>query len=238
MAKSNQARSTEKATAVGGSSRRRPGNYGGGANSDPAPPPPPVVEGIIPLYVSVDLADTEFRETFLWKQENREESASLPPLISRQLCREMGLPVSYERLIEAQIRAGLKKFAGKEDFGGEALVTLDLSVEFGNEIYKDKVQWDLNESQNSPEMFAWQVCEDLRLKVDFMEPIAVTVREQIEQHRQRLLKDWSAGLAMTGPSTSPRGMATCLSSPLPDAGRVERTLADREVWGPELWRME
>jgi hypothetical protein len=52
-------------------------------------------------------------------------------------------------------------------------------VQVEGRTYTDKVLWDLNEPQNSPDEFAYSVCTDLNLPASFVDPIRNEVLKQL-----------------------------------------------------------
>jgi len=61
----------------------------------------------------------------------------------------------------------------------EMLRVIELDIRIDNIYLKDRFEWDINDSNNNPEMFAWNLCEELGLNEEFASRIAHKIREQI-----------------------------------------------------------
>jgi hypothetical protein len=66
-------------------------------------------------------------------------------------------------------------------------------VQVEGRTYKDKVLWDLNEPQNSPDEFAYSVCTDLSLPASFVDLIRNEVLKQ-------LVEKWKVRSPLSAPS--------------------------------------
>jgi SWI/SNF-related matrix-associated actin-dependent regulator of chromatin subfamily B protein 1 len=49
----------------------------------------------------------------------------------------------------------------------------------GRVVYRDQFEWDINNSNNSPEQFAECLCADMGLGPEFQLPIVLQIREKI-----------------------------------------------------------
>ena len=75
----------------------------------------------------------------------------------------------------------------------EQIRVIKLSVRVGRVVYRDQVEWDINNDQNSPEFFAECVCADKGLGPEFLLPITHQIREKVLDlqkvaHNERRLK--------------------------------------------------
>lgn len=61
---------------------------------------------------------------------------------------------------------------------------MQLNIHVGNVSLVDAFEWDLSESQNSPEEFARKICAELGLSGEFVSAIAYSVRGQICWHQR------------------------------------------------------
>ncbi|GAQ83256.1 hypothetical protein KFL_001410140 [Klebsormidium nitens] len=134
------------------------------------------VEGLVPIYVNLTHNTFQLQDCFLYRLQ-----AHAPPepiKVARKMWEELGVPAALERVIATQLNVGLKKYH-KKDLCKEHLVEVNLNVELEGRTYKDRVLWDLNEPQNSPDEFAFSVCTDLGLPMSFVDPIRTDVLKQL-----------------------------------------------------------
>lgn len=119
---------------------------------------------------STDLAFHELQTTRLrtWVQLLAERGTSQQSLKKRKVCHHTFiLWQDANRLHIAMIRL----------------------VQVEGRTYKDRVMWDLNEPQNSPDEFAFSVCTDLGLPMSFVDPIRTDVLKQ-------LVEKWKVGTSI------------------------------------------
>ncbi|KAI9353600.1 hypothetical protein BDR26DRAFT_848865 [Obelidium mucronatum] len=67
-------------------------------------------------------------------------------------------------------------------------VTLKIDITIGDITVMDNVEWDINCTRNSPEMFAECTCAELGLPMEFRVAIAHQLREQIQVYHRTLLQ--------------------------------------------------
>ncbi|KAJ3355344.1 SWI/SNF chromatin-remodeling complex subunit [Entophlyctis luteolus] len=65
-------------------------------------------------------------------------------------------------------------------------VTLKIDVSIGNVTVVDAVEWDINCSRNSPEVFAENLCSELGLPAVFRVAITIQLRDQIQMYQKSL----------------------------------------------------
>lgn len=53
----------------------------------------------------------------------------------------------------------------------EQIRIIKLNVRVGRIVYRDQLEWDINNSENSPETFAECLCADMGLGPEFLLPI-------------------------------------------------------------------
>lgn len=61
----------------------------------------------------------------------------------------------------------------------EQIRIIKLNVRVGRIVYRDQFEWDINNSENSPESFAECLCADMGLGPEFLLPITFQIREKI-----------------------------------------------------------
>ena len=65
----------------------------------------------------------------------------------------------------------------KQFKGEEMLRIIELDIRIDNIVLKDRFEWDINDPNNIPEVFAWNLCEELGLNEEFAMKIAHRIRE-------------------------------------------------------------
>lgn len=68
-----------------------------------------------------------------------------------------------------------------------SLKVIEIDIRIDNIWLQDRFEWDINDSSNSPEDFAYAMCNDLGLNEEFATQIAHSVREQILYFKKVLL---------------------------------------------------
>lgn len=111
---------------------------------------------------------------------------------SRRTCAELGVGMAFVRPIAQSISRQLieyeTKFPGWELEGriapaAENIATIDIDVRFRSVHYRDEVKWDVNCLHNSPEVFARSTVADLGLPQEMEPIIALTIHQQVSNHR-------------------------------------------------------
>ena len=59
---------------------------------------------------------------------------------------------------------------------------MQVEARIADRIFKDEVEWDLTDPQNTPHSYAHGVCRDLGLSWDFAAAIAAALEQQIAEH--------------------------------------------------------
>ena len=96
----------------------------------------------------------------------------------------------------------------------------------------DQFEWDLSNPLNNPEDFAKQLCSDLGLGGEFVTTIAYSIRGQLSWHAKTYAFKWVLSYYyswLIWITTFPFS-----ESPLPQIKFPVRTLADAELWGPNI----
>ena len=75
------------------------------------------------------------------------------------------------------------KFKKKNFSADEARVIVKLNLVVGNILLEDQIEWDMSETENTPERFAQSYCKELGLGGEFVPTIAYAVRGQLAWHQ-------------------------------------------------------
>lgn len=139
---------------------------------------------LVPVLVMVDRPDgNDIREHLLYRLG---DPAWEPAAVAARLCQELQLGSAYELAVREQIHVGLQRFAGWAELGGgeEKRVLLDICVRKGDELFRDRVEWDLAApGASSAAPYVATVCSDLRLDVTWYNAIKKHVNSIISEMR-------------------------------------------------------
>ena len=61
---------------------------------------------------------------------------------------------------------------------------MQVEARVGEQVFRDRVEWDVAEPQNTAEQYAAAVCRDLGLGWSWFHAIGAAVREQLARHLQ------------------------------------------------------
>jgi len=135
---------------------------------------------IVPIRLDIQIDDhRSLKDTFLW---NLTEPNMTPELFAQILCEDLDLSPTFEVYVVDSIRQQLQKFKPRRFYSRENIVTIRLDITVNGLSLRDQFQWDLNNPNNSPEIFARVLSADLALSREFQVSIAHSIREQIAQY--------------------------------------------------------
>lgn len=170
-----------------------------------------VQEDLIPIRLDMELDGQKLRDVFTW---NRKEKVITPEIFAEMLCDDLDLdPQIFVSQISAQIKQQIEQYPKTTDIIGKETdkrVIIKLNIQVGNTSLKDQFEWDLSDTNNSPEKFAENLCKELGLGGEFHSTIAYSIRGQLAYHM------------------------TNLTEPLPSIINPVRTGTNAEEWGPNL----
>lgn len=69
---------------------------------------------------------------------------------------------------------------GDSESATDQRTVLNLHVTVGNQTLMDRIEWDMTEPDNDPELFASQLCSDLGLGGEFQSAIAYSIRGTLQ----------------------------------------------------------
>lgn len=134
-----------------------------------------------------------------------------PEEFSRKTCAELGVGMAFVQPIAQSIGRQLMEYESK--FPGWALegriapaaeniATVDIDVRFRSVHYREELQWDVNCLHNSPELFARTTVADLGLPQEMEPIIALTIHQQVSNHRLSSPSPCSTKEDIEGPHVS------------------------------------
>lgn len=151
-------------------------------------------EMLVPVFVGLIKDGAEVREELLWHCGDKELTHSKG---ATRFCSEMNLPSNFERLVAEQIGT---QVLVQDDFGEETLVQLEMYVRRGNLVYRDEIDWDMNNIYNLPHQYASRICVELDLDVTWFTLIdkeLVTVLKNTREELFLRMETLSSGKRLT-----------------------------------------
>ncbi|KAJ1897500.1 Chromatin structure remodeling complex protein sfh1 [Kickxella alabastrina] len=179
-------------------------------------------EVLVPVRLEMEVGDYRLHDVFVW---NAKEQALTPEHFAAIYCADLSLPTdSRNGAVEhvAQlIRQQISEHVSAADCsfsGGELRVNLNLEVQVGPHVLRDRVEWDLLEPLGSrPEEFARCLCRDLGLGGEYPPLVAHRVREEVARYHKELAEAGDAHWLRQAPVDS-----------------VFRPINLAEGWGPSI----
>uniref|UniRef100_A0A915I7Z8 SWI/SNF-related matrix-associated actin-dependent regulator of chromatin subfamily B member 1 n=1 Tax=Romanomermis culicivorax TaxID=13658 RepID=A0A915I7Z8_ROMCU len=170
-------------------------------------------EVLVPIRLDMEIDGYKLRDCFTW---NKNETLITPEVFAEILCDDLDLPSaifvpSIVQSMRQQLDAAPSDNLMSENCDQRAILKLNIHV--GNLSLVDQFEWDMSETENSPEQFAVSLCADLGLGGEFIPAIAYSIRGQLAWHQRTYAFS---------------------ESPLPDIECPFRNQGDAEQWGPFL----
>ena len=196
------------------------------------------VDDPVPIRLDIEwehaeLGKLRLRDTFTWNLHDRHVD---PTIFAESLVEDFGLPlrtcVPLVRLVVQSMEEQIQDYyphvfldegpadptrpysAHKDD---ELRITIKLNITIGQHTLVDQFEWDMNNSQEAPEMFARQMAQDEALSGEFVTAIAHSIREQVQLFTRSL---YIVGYQFDGSLVIDEDVKSGLGpSPLPSALR-------------------
>jgi len=148
---------------------------------------------LIPIRLDLDLPTGRLHDTFLW---NLHEMLITPDAFAQMMVTDLDLPAHVVPTISASIRDQLAEYApvaqiSIPESSGEMRTVCPLTVNLDDVVYTDRFEWDLANTQLTPEHFARIICAELGLRSEFAPSIAAGIYEFSLQKKKDL---YDAGL--------------------------------------------
>ncbi|CAM9337746.1 unnamed protein product [Ascophyllum nodosum] len=146
-------------------------------------------EALVPISIDIDVDGVRLIDSFTWDLHQGQLS---PEQFSKRMIEELGLSRGFILPVAQSISRQLLDFRsampswrsdGTVAAAEENLQLIDIDIRFRSIIYRDRMQWDVNCLNNSPEVFARCTVADLGLPQEMEAPIAYSVHQQLCKHR-------------------------------------------------------
>lgn len=147
-------------------------------------------EVLIPIKINVENPNSTHKvvDFFMW---NLNETLITPNQFAEILCTDLELPNSMQQQIAESIFQQIEDYNYVSGLqftpGNPCIVIIDLSVSLSKKLYQDKFEWDLNQTEITPETFAHIVVSDLGLALEFKPAIAHALHEIIVRVKKEIL---------------------------------------------------
>ena len=139
-------------------------------------------DNLIPININVELEGIKFKDNLFWNLN--EPYLSLENFV-HILVSDNNLSSSFEKEILSQMKRQISLYKKFEKIDGEEIIKIiKVDIHIGDMEYKDQFEWDISNPDNSPELFAKELCTDLGLGTEFIVPITHSIREQILEHQK------------------------------------------------------
>ena len=148
----------------------------------------PVV--LVPIKISLENLNSNQKlvDTFMW---NLNECVLTPLEFAEIICNDLDLPTNMATQIADSINQQVEEYTYVSNLAlpsdGPYNVTVDLSVNLNKHLYQDRFEWDMNQSDVTPEMFAKIVVSDLGLPLEFENAVSHALHEVIIRVKKRVI---------------------------------------------------
>ncbi|KAL9129015.1 MAG: hypothetical protein Q9217_002417 [Psora testacea] len=191
------------------------------------------LEELVPIRLDIEWEKVRLRDSFTWNLHDRIVPMDL---FAQQLVEDFGLSLETCEGLVRQVLANIQEQVqdyfphafvddGPEDphlpytayKDDEMRITIKLNITIGQHTLVDQFEWDINNSNDAPELFARQMAKDLSLSGEFATAIAHDIREQCQLFTRSL---YIIGHPFDGrPVTDQDLQAGMQPSPMPSAFR-------------------
>lgn len=142
----------------------------------------------VKLNLEYNAGASKLVDFFMW---NVDETLVTPDQFASLLCLELELPTLLHQEIVESINKQVEDYHfvinAQLPQGAEYHVIIDLSVNLNKKLYEDKFEWDLNQSEVTPDNFAEIVVADLGLSLEFKPAISHSLHEMILRLKRELI---------------------------------------------------
>ncbi|KAK6460376.1 chromatin structure remodeling complex protein SFH1 [Scheffersomyces coipomensis] len=139
-------------------------------------------EVLVPIKLLLENGTSTHKivDSFMW---NLNESLITPSDFAAIICNDLELSGSMQSQITESIIQQIEDYAFASNLqipsDTPCVVIIDLSVNLNKQLYQDKFEWDLNQTEVTPEDFAQIVVDDLGLPLEFKAAISHSLHEII-----------------------------------------------------------
>ncbi|ODV76676.1 chromatin structure remodeling complex protein SFH1 [Suhomyces tanzawaensis NRRL Y-17324] len=145
---------------------------------------------LIPIKISLENPNSTHKvvDFFMW---NLNETLITPQQFSEILCTDLELPNSMQQQVAESIIQQIEDYNYVSNLqlplGNPCVIIVDLSVNLNKQLYQDKFEWDLAQSEVTPEQFAHIVVSDLGLSLEFKPAISHSLHEILIRVKKEII---------------------------------------------------
>lgn len=152
--------------------------------------PPCEPSSLIPIKLGIEFngGSQKLVDYFMW---NPHDQYLTPTKFGALLVTELELPALIQSEIVSSINKQVSENLAASTFqlpDNEYHVIVDLSVNLNRKLYKDKFEWDLKQTEITPDDFADTVVGDMGLSLEFRSAISHSLHEMIFRLKRDLLE--------------------------------------------------
>jgi hypothetical protein len=131
---------------------------------------------LIPVRIDLEMEGRKFKDQILW---NINEPYFTPESFAKYIAEENNLSTNFENEIINTIKRKIADNESVDNVKEECIRTIEIDVRIDNICLRDRFEWDISETENSPEDFAELLCNELGLTNEFAAQAAYQIREQV-----------------------------------------------------------
>jgi SWI/SNF-related matrix-associated actin-dependent regulator of chromatin subfamily B protein 1 len=127
----------------------------------------------------------------------------------------------------------INQYRKYEKIEGEIIKTIKLDIRIGDIVFTDQFEWDINNTNNSPEDFAKNLCADLGLGSEFILPICHSIKEQILDYQKSSLNEKKIYYQMLYNNKNFAGQKKIIDT----SNLIRDIFSDSSEWQPSVKRI-
>eukprot|EP00047_Mylnosiga_fluctuans_P023133 m.132529 g.132529 ORF g.132529 m.132529 type:complete len:456 (+) comp9489_c0_seq7:50-1417(+) len=152
-----------------------------------ASPSDSMPEVLAPIRIAIDQDGYKYQDTFTW---NVNDCTIKPTTFAEMLVQDVELPAYFVPSIASSIERQLEDFVSLQEIPAAVRpVTVNIELQLGEQLLKDRFVWDPTEPRNVAEDFATAFCADMGVGGEIPALVAHCIREQVQQDRKALLTE-------------------------------------------------
>lgn len=148
-------------------------------------------DNLVPIKLNIEYnsGTSKLVDFFMW---NVDQSLVSPDQFASLLTSDLELPTHVHQDIVDSINKQIEDYQAIANtplpLASGYIVIIELSVNLDKKLYEDKFEWDLQQSEVSPEEFAESVVSDLGLSLEFKPAIAHSLHDTILRLKREILE--------------------------------------------------
>lgn len=142
---------------------------------------------LVPIRLNIEQDGFKAKDAFTW---NLGDKTVLPRTYALQYCHDEELPHVMASPIEHSIREQIEQYTTVAELDlGSRVATIELNIQVGATLLRDRFFWLHKEKLMTPESYAEMFCADIGVAGEFPGLVAHAIREQLLIDRKRVLQE-------------------------------------------------